>query len=74
MRQDIVEKAREQLGESDIRPVDSLVSSEMAGSRPMTQREINEAADTVIRDLFPRIPNTDRQEIIDRAFRKVRKF
>lgn len=39
---------------------------------PNSQREIDLEADAVLRDLFPRIPNTDRQEIIDHAFKKVR--
>ncbi|KAI3341305.1 hypothetical protein F4824DRAFT_309680 [Ustulina deusta] len=37
---------------------------------PNSQREIDLEADAVLRDLFPRIPNTDRQEIIDHAFKK----
>ncbi|KAI1130340.1 hypothetical protein F5Y10DRAFT_122283 [Nemania abortiva] len=37
---------------------------------PNSQREIDQEADAVLRDLFPRIPNTDRQEIIDHAFKK----
>jgi hypothetical protein len=38
---------------------------------PKTQEEINKQADAAIRDLFPRIPNTDRQMVIDHAFKKV---
>ncbi|KAI0025670.1 hypothetical protein F4780DRAFT_218922 [Xylariomycetidae sp. FL0641] len=41
---------------------------------PRTQREINQEADAVLRDLFPRIPNTDRHEIISHAFKKDGKF
>ncbi|KAI1118165.1 hypothetical protein F5Y14DRAFT_299923 [Nemania sp. NC0429] len=41
---------------------------------PNSQREIDQEADAVLRDLFPRIPNTDRQEIIDHAFKKDGKF
>ncbi|KAI8624009.1 hypothetical protein F5Y19DRAFT_339642 [Xylariaceae sp. FL1651] len=37
---------------------------------PNSQREIDQEADAVLRDLFPRIPNTDRQEIINHAFKK----
>lgn len=40
---------------------------------PATQEEINKQADAAIRDLFPRIPNTDRQQIIDHAFQLVSK-
>lgn len=38
---------------------------------PESQEEINKQADAAIRDLFPRIPNTDRQLIIQHAFQKV---
>ncbi|KAJ3553020.1 hypothetical protein NPX13_g10979 [Xylaria arbuscula] len=41
---------------------------------PTSQREIDLEADAVLRDLFPRIPNTDRQQIIDHAFKKDGKF
>ncbi|RWA05267.1 hypothetical protein EKO27_g9832 [Xylaria grammica] len=41
---------------------------------PNSQREIDFEADAVLRDLFPRIPHTDRQEIIDHAFKKGGKF
>ncbi|KAI0198718.1 hypothetical protein F4808DRAFT_434907 [Astrocystis sublimbata] len=41
---------------------------------PNSQAEMNLEADAVLRDLFPRIPNTDRQEIIDHAFKKDGKF
>lgn len=38
---------------------------------PERQADINKQADAAIRDLFPRIPNTDRQMIIEHAFNKV---
>lgn len=41
---------------------------------PESQDEINREADAAIRDLFPRIPNTDRQQIIDHAFQRVSKL
>ncbi|KAK7753857.1 hypothetical protein SLS62_004223 [Diatrype stigma] len=41
---------------------------------PQDQRDINRQADDVLRDLFPRIPNIDRQEIIQHAFKKDGKF
>ncbi|KAI0837315.1 hypothetical protein F5Y06DRAFT_271352 [Hypoxylon sp. FL0890] len=41
---------------------------------PQDQEEINAQADAVLRDLFPRIPHTDRREIIEHAFRKDGKF
>ncbi|KAI1817133.1 hypothetical protein GGS20DRAFT_534723 [Poronia punctata] len=37
---------------------------------PTSQSEIDQEADAVLRDLFPRIPHTDRREIIDHAFKK----
>ncbi|KAI6250382.1 hypothetical protein HI914_01384 [Erysiphe necator] len=37
---------------------------------PETQEEINKQADAAIRDLFPKIPNTDRQLVIEHAFKK----
>ena len=68
-RETIVDEAIEALGETamsykvynpkDIEPI------------PQTQVEINAQADAAIRDLFPRIPNTDRQMVIDHAFKKV---
>lgn len=39
---------------------------------PKDQRDIDRQADAVLRDLFPRVPNIDRQEIIQHAFKKVR--
>ncbi len=70
IRATIVEQARASIGESD----DS--SGEHHPGRPepipKTQQEINEQADAAIRDLFPRIPNIDRQEVIERSFKKVR--
>ncbi|OTA83610.1 hypothetical protein M434DRAFT_181242 [Hypoxylon sp. CO27-5] len=41
---------------------------------PQTQAEIDAQADAVLRDLFPRIPHTDRRQIIEHAFRKDGKF
>lgn len=38
---------------------------------PHSQQEINEQADAALRELFPKIPHTDRGEIISHAFRKV---
>jgi hypothetical protein len=66
VRQAIVEQARRVVGDSaplshhdEIEPI------------PQRQAEINAQADLALRDLFPRIPHTDRQMIIDKAFRKV---
>lgn len=41
---------------------------------PESQDEINKQADGAIRDLFPRIPNTDRTMIIEHAFKKGAMF
>lgn len=35
---------------------------------PTSQEEYNRQVDAVLRDLFPRIPHTDRQMIIEHAF------
>ena len=37
---------------------------------PETQAEINKQADDALRDLFPRIPHTDREQIILQSFQK----
>ncbi|TAQ88086.1 hypothetical protein B7494_g3612 [Chlorociboria aeruginascens] len=61
----IVDEARRMVGGS--------VASQAAGEVepiPESQVEINKQADAAIRDLFPRIPNTDRQMIIEHAFQK----
>lgn len=36
---------------------------------PRTQKEVDAQADAVLRDLFNRIPNIDRREIVDHSFR-----
>ncbi|KAI1376101.1 hypothetical protein F4677DRAFT_420290 [Hypoxylon crocopeplum] len=41
---------------------------------PKNQEEIDAQADAVLKDLFPRIPHTDRREIIRHAFEKDGKF
>lgn len=38
---------------------------------PETQEEINAQAEAALRDLFPRIPNFDKQMIIEHSFKKV---
>jgi hypothetical protein len=73
IRETIVQQARDMIGDSD----DSSNGFYAPGAPepiPETQREINEQADKAIRDLFPRIPHTDRYDIIDRAFKKVGKL
>jgi hypothetical protein len=63
-----VDEAREKLGETTILTKDESHNVEPI---PESQEEINKQADGAIRDLFPRIPNTDRQMIIEHAFKKV---
>ena len=70
-REVIVDDAREILGETMV--------SKMAGFGiiepiPESQDDINKQADGAIRDLFPRIPHTDRTMIIEHAFKKVNKL
>jgi hypothetical protein len=68
-RETIVEAARDIVGETVIsRP---LVAPGFIEPIPESQEEINKQADAAIRDLFPRIPNTDRTMIIEHAFKKV---
>lgn len=69
IREAIVEEAQAALGYR----YDLLHSTKDDAPEPIpaTQEEINAQADAALRELFPRIPNTDRQEIIDHAFRKV---
>jgi hypothetical protein len=69
IRQSIVEQARASLGELADMPQTQLDVPEPI---PEDQEEINKQADAAIRDLFPRIPNTDRQTIIEHSFKKVR--
>ena len=69
IRQTIVEQARVALGQEEF-------SSDASNSGepepiPETQEEINAQADAALKDLFPRIPNFDRQSIIEHAFKKV---
>ncbi|OTB05323.1 hypothetical protein M426DRAFT_319873 [Hypoxylon sp. CI-4A] len=67
-RQMIVDQARSQLP-----PTPKSTKTDQPGKPepiPEKQAEINAQADKVLKDLFPRIPNTDRHEIINHAFRK----
>lgn len=54
----------------DIDPSIFVTSSGGGDPIPDDQDEINKQADAAIRDLFPRIPNTDREVIIRHAFQK----
>jgi hypothetical protein len=70
VRESIVERARDLVGEEEESTGDDP-DSEKPEPIPETQEEINAQADAALRDLFPRIPNTDRQMVIEHAFRKV---
>ncbi|KYK61749.1 hypothetical protein DCS_02892 [Drechmeria coniospora] len=66
----IVERAKAIHMDSPIHlPVDPNARPEPI---PYSQREYHAQADAVLRDLFPRIPHTDRQMIIDHSFTRVR--
>ncbi|KAK4042269.1 hypothetical protein C8A01DRAFT_14047 [Parachaetomium inaequale] len=70
IRQTIVEQARATLGHDHI----EVIGTAPGRPEPIPERQedINKQADAAIRDLFPRIPNTDRQTIIEHAFNKSR--
>jgi hypothetical protein len=71
IRQSIVEQARESLGDAqDVQAIGTDLG--VPEPIPDRQEDIDKQADAAIRDLFPRIPNTDRQMIIQHAFNKVR--
>lgn len=71
-RQTIVEEARKALERDGVSPqATTLPQPGQPEAIPKSQHEINVQADAVLRDLFPRIPHTDRQEIITHAFQKV---
>jgi hypothetical protein len=74
-RQTIVEQARKQLWDRGIQEWNKLALFDGQNEGiPQSQDEINRQADAVLRDLFPRIPNTDRYQIIRHAFQKVGSF
>lgn len=68
-RETIVEEARDFLGETVISKPNAVPG--FIEPIPESQEEINKQADRGLRDLFPRIPNTDRQMIIEHAFQRV---
>lgn len=71
-REMIVEEAREIIGETVISKPNTRPG--FIEPIPESQDEINQQADGAIRDLFPRIPNTDRTMIIEHAFKKGAMF
>ncbi|KAK3345089.1 hypothetical protein B0H65DRAFT_194814 [Neurospora tetraspora] len=71
VRESIVEQARQQLGQDSELPTPDTGAGQPEPI-PEKQEDINKQADAAIRDLFPRIPNTDRQMIIEHSFNKAR--
>ncbi|KAI1418243.1 hypothetical protein F5Y13DRAFT_150932 [Hypoxylon sp. FL1857] len=71
----IVDQARAKLGATG-KSVDILRTHRPGEPEPIprSQKEIDAQADAVLRDLFPRIPHTDRRQIIEHAFQKDGKF
>ncbi|KAM7208671.1 DUF2293 domain containing protein [Naviculisporaceae sp. PSN 640] len=67
-RQNIVEEARKKLPQGAVLPIDVERFWGARGPIPKDQKELHEQADQHIRELFPRIPNFDRQQIINHAF------
>ncbi|RSM05750.1 hypothetical protein CEP52_006060 [Fusarium oligoseptatum] len=68
IRETIVEEARASLGHILDRTLPQTGGS--PEPIPKSQEEYDAQVDAALRDLFPRIPNTDRQMIIEHAFRK----
>ncbi|KAJ4261589.1 hypothetical protein NW762_007020 [Fusarium torreyae] len=68
VRQIIVEEARASLGQI----LDHVLPKVGGAPEPIpeSQQEYDAQVDAALRDLFPRIPNTDRQMIIEHAFRR----
>ncbi|KAJ4134748.1 hypothetical protein NW768_004349 [Fusarium equiseti] len=68
VRETIVEEARASLGPS----IDQMLPVSRGAPEPIpkSQEEYDAQVDAALRDLFPRIPNTDRQMIIEHAFRR----
>lgn len=71
IRQAIVEQARMSLGDFELAPL--AADYDVPEPIPEDQELINKQADAAIRDLFPRIPNDERDIIIQRSFKLVSK-
>ncbi|KAL2205124.1 hypothetical protein CC79DRAFT_1370944 [Sarocladium strictum] len=65
VRESIVEEARATI---DVLPLETSRPVGEPEPIPTSQSQYNLQVDAAIRDLFPRIPNTDRQIIIEHAF------
>ncbi|KAM5374685.1 hypothetical protein ACJZ2D_006463 [Fusarium nematophilum] len=72
IRATIVEEARAGLGQTLNRKTHA--SGGLPEPIPKSQEEYDRQVDAALRDLFPRIPNTDRQIIIEHAFRRGATF
>ncbi|KAM0242334.1 hypothetical protein ACHAPO_000748 [Fusarium lateritium] len=68
VRETIVDEARASLGQS----IEDMLPATRGAPEPIpeSQAEYDAQVDAALRDLFPRIPNTDRQMIIEHAFRR----
>jgi hypothetical protein len=73
-RQRIVDQAREELQADGSKEPYRFTIPGRPEAIPEDKQEIARQADAVLRDLFPRIPNTDRVEIILQSFNKVRQL
>ncbi|KAG5922191.1 hypothetical protein E4U42_005574 [Claviceps africana] len=69
VRQTIVEEARESM--AHLPQSGAATPDGKPEPIPESQAEYHLQADAALRDLFPRIPNTDRQIIIEHAFTRV---
>jgi hypothetical protein len=69
VRETIVEEARASLGHV----MENMLPAARGAPEPIpeSQEEYDAQVDAALRDLFPRIPNTDRRMIIEHAFRRV---
>ena len=68
-RESIVEDAREKVGGKVISK--APVAPGFIEPIPDTQEEMSKQAEGALMDLFPRIPYTDREQIIRHPFKKV---
>ncbi|KAF9771932.1 hypothetical protein IL306_010401 [Fusarium sp. DS 682] len=68
VRETIVEEARASLGHV----MENMLPAARGAPEPIpeSQEEYDAQVDAALRDLFPRIPNTDRRMIIEHAFRR----
>lgn len=66
-----MDQARERLIASGALKPERTSTSKLPESIPDDRNKIIREADAVLRDLFPRIPNTDRAEILRHSFDKV---